>query len=412
MALSVPIYELDLVTMGLRMARERRQNGWVKKTGKRTKVWTGYWYEYVHVNGSEKRRQKSEVIGPCTELTKGAAQDKLREVIRGERPPETNATFEQLAKWYLKTSEGRWSPSMRKTMASIFERQIIPQLGSRRAADIKPSEVQQALDAIAENPASRSESILKKCRTHIKAVFELAVEDEHLEKNPAKKLELPKFRKPSERFLMIEECQRLLAAASGRDRIIVLVMMTVGLRPSELFALRADDVQPGRLRVDEASVDGKIGETKTEDSTAIIPLPPLLEAELRRYMAGQGIAGKDFLFPSAAQTPIQQNNYLDRVLKPLGIAAGIDLKTVKGKPSSGLNHQVLRRTTGTHFQKHGKVKDTQTLLRHSNAETTLKHYQKTLEESTVSGVASWENELLGIEREPAKVLPFEKKKIG
>lgn len=408
MALGVPNISFDLVTMGLRMARERRQNGWVKKTGKKTKVWTGYWYEYVTVDGTEKRRQKSDVLGSVTELTKGAAQDKLRDTIRGERPPETNATFGQLAKWYLKTSEGRWSKSTRGVMASIFERRILPQIGSRRAADIKPSEVQQALDAIAAD-GTASESLLKKCRTHIKAVFELAIEDEHLEKNPAKRLELPKHKPPSERFLTLDECQRLLSVSAGRDRLIVLVMMTLGLRPSELLALRADDVQPGRLRVDEASVDGRLGQTKTEGSKAIVPLPPQLESELKQYIKREGKSGTDFLFPSAAGTTIQQHNYLNRVLKPLGILAGIDLKEVKGKPSSGLNHQVLRRTTGTHFQKHGKVKDTQTLLRHSNAETTLKHYQKTLEESTISGVASWESELLGIERPAAKVLPFERK---
>jgi integrase len=56
----------------------------------------------------------------------------------------------------------------------------------------------------------------------------------------------------------------------------------------------------------------------------------------------------------------------------------------------------LRRTTGTHFQKHGKVKDTQALLRHSNPLTTLKHYQKTLEESLIAAVENWDAELTGV----------------
>jgi hypothetical protein len=33
------------------MSRERRQNGWVEKTGKKTKSWTGYWYVYVMEDG-------------------------------------------------------------------------------------------------------------------------------------------------------------------------------------------------------------------------------------------------------------------------------------------------------------------------------------------------------------------------
>jgi len=63
--------------------------------------------------------------------------------------------------------------------------------------------------------------------------------------------------------------------------------------------------------------------------------------------------------------------------------------------NSKLNHQILRRTTGTHFQKHGKVKDTQSLLRHADAQTTLKHYQKTIEDSLRLAVESWDAELTG-----------------
>ena len=79
---------------------------------------------------------------------------------------------------------------------------------------------------------------------------------------------------------------------------------------------------------------------------------------------------------------MSHDNYLDRVLKPLGKLAGIP----------DLNHQVLRRTTATHFQKHGEIKDAQALLRHADASTTLRHYQKGLEESLVRGVESWDAE--------------------
>jgi integrase len=130
------------------------------------------------------------------------------------------------------------------------------------------------------------------------------------------------------------------------------------------------------LRVDQTVVDYKIkDQTKTDGSRGNVPLPPDIEAEMQAYIEAEGIT--DLLFPSSTGTAISPDNYLDRVLKPLGELAGIE----------GLNHQVLRRTTATHFQKHGKVKDAQALLLHTNASTTLKHYQKVLDESLVSGVA-------------------------
>ncbi len=82
-------------------------------------------------------------------------------------------------------------------------------------------------------------------------------------------------------------------------------------------------------------------------------------------------------------------------MKELGVAAGIDVfENPDGSANSKLNHQVLRRTTATHFQKHGQIKDTQALLRHTKASTTLEHYQKRLDQSLITGVDQWDAELI------------------
>ncbi|MGI9072520.1 MAG: tyrosine-type recombinase/integrase [Bryobacteraceae bacterium] len=385
---------LDLSKLGRHMPRERHQNGWVEKTGKKAKTWTGYWYEYVVSEGTEKRMQRSKVLGRSSEMTKGAAEAALREEIQGGRPPQIGATFGQLAAWYLKTNEGLWSKKWNDTSKGLFKYQILPRLGDRIAADLRRSDIQQAINDIAADPKSRSESCVKKCLTHIRAVFNFTIDDELLERNPALKVEMPPTRRASERFLTLEECKSLLAAAGRRDNLIVRLFMVVGLRPSELFALRINDLQIGELRIDETVVLGEVkDQTKTEGSRGNVPLPPDLEAELRAYLRAEKIT--DFLFPSEAATAISPDNYLDRVLKRLGVLANIDVFTQKeGGLSSKLNHQVLRRTTATHFQKHGKLKSTQDLLRHARPETTLRHYQKTLDEDLVRGVESWDAELV------------------
>ena len=377
------------------MSRERRQNGWVEKTGKKTKTWTGYWYEYVTVEGVEKRQQRTKVIGKCSEMTKGAAEDALREHIRSAKPPASSATFEQFADWYLKTNKGRWSRKWNDTSRGLFKYQILPRLGSKVAAQLKKSDVQQAINDIAADPKSRSKSCVSKCLTHIRAVFNFAIEDELLEKNPALNVEMPPTRRPSERFLTLQECKRLLEVAGRRDNLIIRLFAVLGFRPSELFALRVNDLQPGELKIDETVVLCQVKEdTKTEGSRGYVPLPPDIEAELRAYIREEKIT--DFLFPSETGTAISPDNYLDRVLKKLGVLANIDGFTAKdGTLDSKLNHQILRRTTGTHFQRHGKVKDAQSLLRHADAQTTLKHYQKTIEESLRRAVEDWDAELVG-----------------
>jgi integrase len=384
--------DFDIRKIGLSMPRERRQQGWVEKTGTKAKTWTGYWYEYVTSDGEENRLRRSRVLGKCAEMTKGAAEAKLNDVIRNFRPSETGAKFEALAAWYLKTNGGRWSEKWNETSKCLFRYQILPRLGAKIASDLKRSDIQQAINDIAADPKSQSTSTVKKCLTHIRAVFNFAIDDELLEKNPALKAELPPTKRPADRFLTLDECQRLLEVGSTRDQLIVRLFMVCGLRPSELFALRVNDVLDGELRIDETIVHYQVSEnTKTEGSRANVPLSPELESALRFYILEEKLTDSDFLFPSASGTAMFPDNFLDRVLKPLGKKAGI----------ANLNHQILRRTTATHFQKHGTVKDAQTLLRHSDAQTTLKHYQKVLEASLVAGVASWDAELLSTKKTSA-----------
>jgi integrase len=366
------------------MPRKRRQNGFVKKTGKRPKVWTGYWYVYQTVDGLKRRLERSKVLGPCSELTKEDAKEKLRVYISGYKP-ETDCTFEAAARHYIRLRSGNWSKKTKGVIDSIFERHIIPVLGQLKPAEIKPSDVKIFFNSLSD----LSESLVKKCVTNVRGVFDCLVEDDVLTKNPAKAkgVTKPKTRRPSERYLEIYECKLLLDAAVGRDYIILRILLCCALRPSEIFALRLDDVEPGRLRIDEAAVPGEpIKATKTEESDGYVPMSPALEAEVRAYIRNEGLVHpREFLFGSEIGSVLNHDHYLDKRLKPIAARAGLH----------GVNFQVLRRTVATHLQRHGSPKDAQGLLRHRDASTTLKHYQKIIEEGVINAAVSWDGVLNG-----------------
>src|SRR5258708_4057067 len=86
----------------------------------------------------------------------------------------------------------------------------------------------------------------------MKAVFEFAIDEGLVTKNPAKKLILPATRKPSEAYLTMEQVQSLLAVATGRERLTLCLLLVGGLRPAELLALRTNDLTGNDLRIDEA----------------------------------------------------------------------------------------------------------------------------------------------------------------
>jgi integrase len=93
-----------------------------------------------------------------------------------------------------------------------------------------------------------------------------------------------------------------------------------------------------------------------------------------------------FFFPSSAGTAFSVGNYLKRYLKPLAEEAGVP----------NVTHQAFRRTSSTHMQNHATVKDMQRHLRHTDPQTTLKHYAKVIPESLRSAVAALDAQISGI----------------
>lgn len=74
------------------------------------------------------------------------------------------------------------------------------------------------------------------------------------------------------------------AAEHPRDHILLRILLTCALRPSEAFPLRLRDVLRGRLRIDEAVVMGSVGQRKTDESKGFVPIAPVLQSELRQYV--------------------------------------------------------------------------------------------------------------------------------
>jgi integrase len=155
--------------------------------------------------------------------------------------------------------------------------------------------------------------------------------------------------------------------------------MTDALRPSELFALRwrtFDD--ENTLDLTETVYRGEIIPFgKTPKSLGKMHLPDDLAAELRLWkldckkVSAKSVLPDAFMFPNADGGFMGTANYRSRVLKPLADSLGIPK----------LNFQVIRRTIATRAQSLGSVKDIQSHLRHSRADTTANEYMQELPES-------------------------------
>jgi integrase len=220
-------------------------------------------------------------------------------------------------------------------------------------------------------------------------------------RNPGYRLKAKSRKQVSERYLSLDECRRLLSVVSGADHLIIRILIQLGLRSEELFALRRDDVLGELLRIDEALVEGSPAPVKTDASDANVYVPPDLQAEMQGWLEWRALDPCAWLFPAAMGGPWSAQNYLNRVLKPAAVRAGVGVftrKSGKGDPvqSSKVNFQVLRRTCATLFGAKAKdPRDTQAQLRHADPTVTLRHYQKSVPASVRTAAVALEEELMG-----------------
>src|SRR5262249_45987761 len=128
-----------------------------------------------------------------------------------------------------------------------------------------------------------SEGRVKHARFYLKAIFEEAIDQDFLAKNPARKLALPKqLRAVDKTTLTWDQLRSVLASVALRDRVLLTLDMTETFRPSELFALRwkGFDINARTLKVVQTAYRGKLRDFgKTQKSLRTVHLPEGLANE-------------------------------------------------------------------------------------------------------------------------------------
>ncbi len=390
--------DFDVRGLGLRLPRVDAPEGWIKKVERRRegKVWVGFFHLWsTDANGRRVRQKKEKTLGPAS-LPKHEAQSKLVEYIeeytgKVVKQGSSITTFADLWKAFCAVKSGTWSKKTKEDLRYLFAKHVLPIVGNQPPREVTLTSMQLLLNKLAEDGYCKS--AVGQIRTYLKACFEYAVDEEIVLKNPARKVAMPNIRKKvCERFLTMDELRALLAQASSREHLVLRILAVCGLRPAEILVLRVEDFEGAQLRIDEALKErqrgeDRIGSTKTAESDSYVPVPPDLGREIAEWIAA--LPGRDdpraFLFANAAGTAFGIGNYLKRHLKPLAEEAGVQDVTL----------QALRRTSSTHMQNHGTVKDMQRHLRHTDPQTTLKHYAKVIPESLRAAVAALDAQITG-----------------
>jgi integrase len=254
------------------------QAGWVSLRGK---MWYGYFRRRVLDPKTEENRVDIVCIqlGSKTRLTKSGAREALRmEVAKqtgqnlgGKVLKDSSTTFEWFVRnRYFPLRQGDWRPETAKEKMSQIELDLIGKFGELPLESIDRFMLQTHVNQLADRYC---QDRVKQARSYLRSIFDEAIEQEYLLKDPTRKLKIPKNLRPKDKqILEWDQLWLILANASRRDRLLLILDMTEALRPSELFVLRwrsfEEHVVADRNRLPETDPSLRKDKKKSRQSTS------------------------------------------------------------------------------------------------------------------------------------------------
>jgi len=207
-------------------------------------------------------------------------------------------------------------------------------------------------------------------------LFNHACRYEFFDRNPIRLLRQGAKRKAAPNILTPDEIKTLMDGLATRERTLVLLAASTGLRQSELFGLKWGDIDfaQGMMNVTRSIVYGVVGPCKTESSQKPVPVHPLLTDALSEWRKYCSYTKPDhWIFASRrhrGRRPFWGQAILRRYVRPIPQRVGIQ-KCI-GWHTFRHTYSTLLRSVGTEF------KVMQELLRHSTLRSTLDVYTQAI----------------------------------
>lgn len=333
-------------------------------------VWVFRWYD----NATGTRTYKKRTVGSVAEMPTRRDAEKavlsLRININAEvRTPDRVCDLITHYRQHELTEERKAFATIENHLV-LSRRYIEPRWGQYRLDAVRTMQVEEWLHSLPLAPGSKT-----KVKSTFSVLYSHAIRYEWYTLNPISKVRTSSKRLREKDVLTPEEFQALVEQLSIRDRAMVLLAGSTGLRRSEMIALTWADVNTRTLEVNvlRSCVRNRFGNTKTECSRRPVPLHQfVLDALLEWRMQSLYKTDADFLFPSIRRNgkqPLSPDSLLKRSIRPALERAGI-----VGKQIGWHN---FRHSLATNLRAMGvDVKVAQELLRHANSRTTLDIYTR------------------------------------
>lgn len=172
------------------------------------------------------------------ELTK-----KLRaatEAIEEGKIQKENPLVKDYAANWLQLVTADMKPKNREVYQGAINLHVLPVIGNKRMREVQPDDVKPVMVALADRSASLQSKVLNTMRK----MFENAVDNDLLSKNPCAKLKSGGYKAKEKTALTEDQTQTLLQAVKGtRAEPFVMLGIYTGMRREEILGLQWDCVK-------------------------------------------------------------------------------------------------------------------------------------------------------------------------
>ncbi len=352
-----------------------------KQKGQRIETPTAFFLRFYTTAQDGKRTQKCVKLADRSDLYRSwtdvepLIQRELDGVNANAVIPTGRMTLtEFIDKHYLPWCEANKSAATERGYKQVWERYLKPSLGGVALVNLTTAQITQVLTAHAK--AGLGRWTLSHIKWFLSGVYVHAIASGVVPTgaNPVPDAKwLVKVARPKKQMEYSLETilamLRILEPLDIRAAVAVALAYFAALRPAEIRGLQWADYDGAELNIRRGVWRDVIGETKTEDSAATVPVIEPLRSLLEKLRA-QSADG--FMLQNSAGKPLSLDSLNMRVITPAMTKAGIDWR----------GYYPGRRGVSS------KVTDTSKnalnstgLLRHSTPITALKHYTRAQKDS-------------------------------
>ncbi len=278
---------------------------------------------YWHAQWREEGRKRSKNLGPCSKVPRADAEALLASILRpinGGSPRSQGEVFtfkNFLERVYLPIFREKWKASTTETEEYRLRAHLVKTIGDQLLHRIDRDRLQTVLNGAAR---AVGRDVLDHLRFRLKSIFDLAISEGLLDRNPATSLFTPRHHQKGRAKLVLAPGQIvcMLEALELRERLIARFAIFEGMRPSEILGLQRQDLDIDSVWVRRRIFKSNVDTPKTDRSARRVALSLGTLDLLTTWVDGLVSTEESaWLFPAATlATPIRLNNIWRRNFAP------------------------------------------------------------------------------------------------